>query len=62
MERKIAMEALVSIASGAGVECLTAEIPDDRALLQESTKITFSNEDMEVGYPDHQGPSTWRHL
>ena len=56
------MEALVSIASGAGVECLTAEIPDDRALLQESTKITFSNEDMEVGYPDQQGPSTWRHL
>ena len=42
----------MSIASGAGVECLTAEIPDDRALLQESTKITFSNEDMEVGYPD----------
>ena len=46
----------MSIASGAGVECLTAEIPDDRALLQESTKITFSNEDMEVGYPDHRRP------
>ena len=53
-ERTIAMEALVSIASRAGVECLIAEIPDDRALLQESTKITFSNEDMEVGYPDHR--------
>ena len=36
-ERKIAMEALVSIASGAGVECLSAEVPDDIALLQEST-------------------------
>ena len=29
-ERKIAMEALVSIASGAGVECLSAEMPEDR--------------------------------
>ena len=50
------MEALVSIASGAEVECLSAEIPDDRALLQVSTKITFSNEDMEMGYPDHRRP------
>ena len=32
-ERKIATEALVSIASGARVECLIVEIPDDRALL-----------------------------
>ena len=53
-ERKIAMEALVSIASGAGVECLFTEIPKDKALLQESTEITFSDEDMEVGYPDHR--------
>ena len=32
-ERKIATEALVSIASGARVECLLAEILDDRAVL-----------------------------
>ena len=32
-ERKIAMEALVSIAYRARVKCLTAEIPNDRALL-----------------------------
>ena len=32
-ERKIVTEALVSIASGAGVECLSAEILEDRALL-----------------------------
>ena len=50
------MEALVSIASSVGVECLSAEILEDRALLQESTEITFSNEDMEVGYPDHRRP------
>ena len=55
-ERKIAMEALVSIASRAGVECLSAEIPDNRILLQESIEITFSNEDMNVGYPDHRRP------
>ena len=42
-ERKIATEALVSIASGAGVECLSAEMPEDRALLQELTEITFSS-------------------
>ena len=51
-ERKIATKALVSIASGAGVECLSAEMPEDRALLQESTEITFSSEDMEVGHPE----------
>ena len=55
-ERKIATEALVRIASGARVECLIAEISNDRALLEESTEITFSNEDMEVGYPDHRRP------
>ena len=46
----------MSITSGAGVECLSAEILDDRALLQELIEITFSNEDMEVGYPDHRRP------
>ena len=55
-ERKIATKALVSIASRARVECLTAKIPDDKALLQELTEITFSNEDMEVGCPDNWRP------
>ena len=55
-ERKIATEALVSIASAAGVECLSTEVPDDIVLLHECTEITFSNEDMEVGYPDHRRP------
>ena len=44
----------MSIASRVEVECLSVESPDDRALLQELTEIIFSNEDMEVGYPDHQ--------
>ena len=46
----------MSIASGAGVECLSAKMPEDRALLQESTEITFSNKDMEVGHLDHRRP------
>ena len=46
----------MSIGSGVGVECLLVEILDDRAFLQESTEITFSNENMEVGYPDHRKP------
>ena len=32
-ERNIATEALVSIASETGIECLTIEIPDDKAVL-----------------------------
>ena len=44
----------MSIASGADVECLSAEVTNDRALLQESSEITFSNEDMEVGYLDYK--------
>lgn len=55
-ERKIATEALVSITSRARTECLSMEVTDDRALLLESSEITFSNEDMEVGYPDHRRP------
>ena len=55
-ERKIATEALVSIVSRAGIECLSAEVTNDKTLLQESSEITFSNEDMEVGYPNHRRP------
>ena len=55
-ERKIATEVLVSIAFEVGIECLTAEVTDDRALLQESSEIIFSDEDIEVGYPDHRRP------
>ena len=54
--RKIATEALVSIASRVGIECLSAEVTYDRALLQESSEITFSNEDMEVEYSNHKRP------
>ena len=47
---------MVSIASRAEIECLTAEVTNDKALLQEANEITFSDEDMEVGYSDHRRP------
>ena len=46
----------MSIASGAGIECLMAKATNDKALLQEANKIIFSDEDMEVGYSDHRRP------
>jgi len=52
----MATEALVSIASGAGIECLIAKARTDRAFLQDTNEITFSNKDIEVGYPDHRRP------
>ena len=52
-ERKIATKALVSMASREGIECLTTEVIDDRALLQEASEINFSDENMEVRYSDH---------
>ena len=58
-KRKIATEALVSIALLQEFDqlgLLSAKVADDRALLQESSEITFSNEDIEMGYPDHKRP------
>ena len=46
----------MSIASRVGIECLSAKVTDDRAFLQKLSEITFRNEDMEVGYPDHKRP------
>ena len=42
-ERKIATKAPVSIVLGARIECLTAEVADDRALLQESGGLLLSS-------------------
>lgn len=49
-------EALVSIASKVGIECLTAETRSDQAFLEGTNEITFSNEEIEVGYLDHRRP------
>ena len=50
---RITTEALVSIDSGVGVECLVAETRADKAFQQDTNEITFSDEDMEVEYSDH---------
>ena len=50
------MEALVSIATGARVECLAVEIRADKAILQDTNEITFSDEDMQIEYSDHRRP------
>ena len=55
-ERRIATEALVGIALGAIVECLAAKTKDDKAFLQDTNEITFSDEDIQVGYLDHRRP------
>lgn len=59
-ERMMAKEALVSIALGVGIECLAVEAMDDRAFLQETNEIAFSNEDMEVGYLNLEGLSIYQ--
>ena len=33
---------------------MITEATDDKTLLQEANEITFSDEDMEVGYSDHR--------
>ena len=55
-ERKMTTEGLVSITSGAEVECLPAKTQPNRAFLEDTNEITFSDEDMEVKYPHHKRP------
>ena len=55
-KQRMATKALVSIALGVGVECLTTETRTDKAFLQDTNEIIFSDEDIEVGYLDHRRP------
>lgn len=48
-EWRMAIETLVSIASGVGVECHIVEAQPNRALLEDTKEITFNYEDMGVG-------------
>lgn len=50
------IEALVSIASRAGAEFLTIETQPNRAFLEDTNEISFSNDDMEVKYLDCERP------
>ena len=51
--RRIAIESLMSIATVLVVECFTTKSHVNRAFLETTNAITFTDEDMEVEYPDH---------
>uniref|UniRef100_A0A2N9HQH6 Aspartic peptidase DDI1-type domain-containing protein n=1 Tax=Fagus sylvatica TaxID=28930 RepID=A0A2N9HQH6_FAGSY len=54
--RKAATEAIVNIAVGSGSQCYTAEAHASQAFLETTNVVTFTDEDMEVHYPDHRKP------
>uniref|UniRef100_A0A2N9GXZ1 Peptidase A2 domain-containing protein n=1 Tax=Fagus sylvatica TaxID=28930 RepID=A0A2N9GXZ1_FAGSY len=54
--RKAATKAIVAIAADSGAHCFTAEAHASRAFLETTNAITFTDEDMEVQYPDHRRP------
>ena len=51
-----ATEAIIAIVVESGAHCFTAETHASRAFLETTNAITFTNEDMEVQYPDHRRP------
>jgi hypothetical protein len=54
--RNAATEALITIAAESGATCFMAEAHASRAFLETTNAITFTDEDMEVQYPDHRRP------
>uniref|UniRef100_A0A2N9F1A7 Integrase zinc-binding domain-containing protein n=1 Tax=Fagus sylvatica TaxID=28930 RepID=A0A2N9F1A7_FAGSY len=54
--RMAAMEAIMSIAAESGTHCFTAETHASHAFLETTNAITFTDEDMDVPYPDHRRP------
>ena len=46
----------MSIASRVGVKFLSVEIRANKAFIQDTNEITFSDEDIKVGYSDHRIP------
>uniref|UniRef100_A0A2N9FW67 Integrase catalytic domain-containing protein n=1 Tax=Fagus sylvatica TaxID=28930 RepID=A0A2N9FW67_FAGSY len=51
--RNAATEAIIAIAADSGATCFTAEAHASRAFLETTNAVTFTDEDMEVQYPDH---------
>ena len=54
--RTAATEAIMSIAAESGTHSFTAEAHASRAFLKTTNAITFTDEDMDVPYPDHRRP------
>ncbi|KAL0010848.1 hypothetical protein SO802_005956 [Lithocarpus litseifolius] len=54
--RRIVTESFMSIVVDTGVECFTIKSHASRAFLETTNTITFTDEDLEVEYPEHQKP------
>nr|POE78299.1 hypothetical protein CFP56_64503 [Quercus suber] len=54
--RMATTEAIVGIASSSRSHCFTAKAHASRAFLEMTNAVTFTDEDMEVQYPDHKRP------
>jgi hypothetical protein len=54
--RTTAIEAIMAIAVESGAHCFTTETHVSQAYLETTNAITFTDEDMEVQYPDHRRP------
>ena len=55
--RRIATEALIAIAAKSGTgssNCLMVEESTAKSITEATNAITFTDEDMEVQYPDHR--------
>ena len=52
--RNAATEAIIAIAADSRATCFTAEAHASRAFLETTNAVTFTDEDMEVQYPDHR--------
>ena len=51
-----ATKAIMAIATDSGAHCFTAKTHANRVFLETTNAITFTDEDMEVQYPDHRRP------
>ena len=51
-----ATEAIMAIAADSEAHCFTTETHASRAFLETTNAITFTDEDIEVQYPDHRRP------
>jgi hypothetical protein len=54
--RTAATEAIMAIAADSGAHCFIAETHASRVFLETTNAITFTDEDMEVRYPNHRRP------
>ena len=52
----MATKSLMSIVAEWGLECFTIESHANRAYLETTNAVTFTDEDMEVEHPDHHNP------